>query len=150
MHTIPIRHAVTAHSSRSVLGIMATVLLVFQGLGAVGGGLALMLGPQGQIIPLSVSMLAGSAFSSYFVPGLILFAVLGLGPLAVAALAWRRHGWAPFLTLGVGLALLIWLSVQFMIVGYTSDPPIQAVYVGVGLVISVVGAAWWRQQVTRR
>lgn len=146
MHTLRIPHAATTHSSRGALGITAIVLLVFQGLGAVGGGIALMLGPQGQIIPLPVSQLAGSPFSSYFVPGLVLFAVLGLGPLAVAALAWRHHAWAPMLTLGVGLALLIWLAVQVAIVGYSNEPPIQAVYIGLGLVIAVVGAAWWREQ----
>ncbi len=46
----------------------------------------LMLAPRGEIMPLPLSALAGSPFDTYFVPGLILFGVLGLGPLIAARL----------------------------------------------------------------
>ena len=48
-------------------------------------------------------------FDTYFVPGLILFSVLGLGPLVAARLVWIRHPLAPIGTLVVGVALLIWV-----------------------------------------
>ncbi|MGA9775939.1 MAG: hypothetical protein WBU92_08475 [Candidatus Dormiibacterota bacterium] len=113
--------------------------------GALGGGLALMIGPQGQILPLHVSELAGSPFDSYFFPGLILFTVLGLGPLAVAGLAWRGQRWAPLLTLGVAAGLLIWIAVEIMIVGYTDSPPLQAIYIALGLGLGLVGLTWVRR-----
>ena len=47
----------------------AIALEVFLGLGAVGGGLALMAGPNGEILPVPVSALSGSPFANYFVPG---------------------------------------------------------------------------------
>jgi hypothetical protein len=120
-------------------------LLVLQGVGAVGGGSALMLGPQGQIIPLPVSQLAGSPFDSYFVPGLVLFTVLGIGPLAVALLAWRRHALSPVLTMLVGVALLIWIGVQVATIGYSTDPmPLQAVYLGLGVILLLMGLWWLR------
>jgi len=71
------------------------VLEVLLGVGAVGGGVALMLGPRGEIMPLPLSALKGSPFDTYFVPGLILFGVLGLGSLAAALLVWLRHPLAP-------------------------------------------------------
>jgi hypothetical protein len=105
----------------------ATVALdVFLSVGALGGGVALMLGPRGEIIPLPVSALQGSPFETYFAPGLILFCVLGLAPLAAALFAWRRHPRAPIGTLSVGVALLIWMAVEIAIVGY-NKPAASAV-----------------------
>lgn len=125
--------------------VTAIVLETFLGLGAVGGGLALMAGPSGEIIPIPVSALAGSPFADYFIPGAILFTVLGVGPLGAAVLAWRRHPMAPFLMSAVGGALLIWLIVQIGIVGYSDDPPLQAGYLGLGVVILLVGVGWMRR-----
>lgn len=102
-----------------------------------------MWGPNGEIIPLPVSALIGSPFANYFAPGAILFAVLGIGPLAAATLAWRRHPVAPLLAFFmVGGALLIWLVVEIAIVGYANDPPLQALYFGLGVAITGVGVGW--------
>lgn len=76
---------------------IAITLEVFLALGALGGGAALVLGPRGEIIPLPLTALAGSPFADYFVPGSILFLVIGLGPQGAAVLTWRRHRLAPFL-----------------------------------------------------
>ena len=128
--------------SLSLLARTSLVLEVLLGVGAVAGGIALMLGPRGQIIPLDLALLAGSPFSDYFVPGLILFGIVGLGTLWVALLAWRASAWAPVLTVAVGGALLIWLLVEFAVIGYTSEPPVQPVYLALGLLITIIGAAW--------
>lgn len=134
----------TRHPSeaRSALALAAVALEAFLAIGALGGGLALMLGPRGENVPLPVSLLEGSPFDSYFWPGLILFTVLGIGPAVVAILAWRRQRWAPLLTLGVGTGLLIWLAVQIAIIGYSSNPPLQPIYLGLGIAIVLVGLAW--------
>lgn len=57
----------------------ALALEVLLGIGALGGGLVLMIAPRGEIMPLPLSALAGSPFDTYFVPGVILYGVLGLG-----------------------------------------------------------------------
>jgi hypothetical protein len=117
-------------------------LEIFLSVGALGGGFALMLGPRGEIIPLPLSALKGSLFATYFAPGLILFCALGLGPLAAAELARRRHRLAPIAAFGVGVALLIWMAVEIAIVGYTNSPPLQAIYLLFGAVIIGVGLGW--------
>jgi hypothetical protein len=135
------------------LAATAIALEILLGVGAVGGGIALMAGPNGEIIPLPVSALAGSMFGNYFVPGAILFAILGIGPLGAAILAWRRHPVAPVLAFATGGALLIWLVVEIAVVGYANDPPLQAVYLGLGVAITVVGVGWMRDtgvQIVRR
>ena len=101
-----------------------------------------MLGPRGELIPLPLSALKGSPFETYFVPGLILFLVLGLGPLAAALLAGRRHPLAPIAALGVGVALLIWMGVEIAIIGYSNTPPLQPFYLLLGAVITGVGLGW--------
>ena len=110
-----------------------------------------MAGPHGEVLPLPVSLLAGSPFHSYFGPGAILFTVLGLGPLGAAFSAWRRLAAAPMMTVAVGGALLIWLVVEIAIVGYANDPPLQPFYLGLGVVIMLVGAGWaWRTRLPIR
>jgi peptidoglycan/LPS O-acetylase OafA/YrhL len=105
-----------------------------------------MIGPRGEVIPLPLALLEGSPFATYLWPGVILFSVLGLGPLAVAYLAGKRHRWAPLLTVGVGGALLIWLAVEIAIIGYSNDPPLQPFYLALGLALGAVGFAWSRQR----
>jgi hypothetical protein len=120
----------------------ALALDILLSLGALGGGAALMLGPRGEILPLPLSALRGSPFDTYFVPGLILFAILGLGPLAAAGLVWLRHPLAPLATCVVGVALLIWLAVEIAIIGYSDNPPLQPFYLLLGVAITVVGLTW--------
>ncbi len=123
----------------------AIALELFLGSGALCGGLALMAGPNGEILPLPVPALAGSPFHDYFAPGAILFAILGVGSVGAAALALRRNPIAPFLAFAAGGALLIWLAVEIAIVGYSGHPPLQAVYLGLGAVLTLVGAGWLHQ-----
>ncbi len=122
--------------------VAAIALEIFLGVGALGGGIALMAGPNGEILPLPVSALAGSPFANYFAPGAILFTILGIGPLGAAVFAWRRHPIAPLLAIATGGALVIWLAVQVAIVGYSNDPPLQAFYLTLGVVLTLVGVRW--------
>ncbi len=54
-------------------------LLSFLGLGAIGGGGALIISPSGELLGgLPLSILDRSPFHDFLVPGIILFVVLGL------------------------------------------------------------------------
>jgi hypothetical protein len=117
-------------------------LEVLLAVGALGGGLVLTVAPRGEIMPLPLSALAGSPFETYLGPGLILFTVLGIGPLVAARLAWTRSPLAPIAALAVGVALLIWVAVEIAIIGYTNEPPLQAIYLVMGAVIAVVAVGW--------
>jgi len=120
----------------------ALALETLLSIGALGGGLVLMLAPRGEILPLPLSALADSPFDTYFVPGLILFGVLGLGPLVAARLAWHRHPLAPIATFIVGSGLLIWVAVEVAIIGYSNEPPLQAIYGLLGVAILLVALRW--------
>jgi len=124
---------------------IAIVLEVFLAIGALGGGAALLLGPRGETIPLPLSALDASPFADYSVPGAILFLVIGIGPLVAAVLTWRRHRLAPLLACATGGALIVWVAVEIAIVGYSNEPPLQALYLALGVVIVLVGVRWLRQ-----
>ncbi len=88
-------------------------LHLFVGIGAVGGGLAAILNPHAPL-GMPVEALRNAPFSSYLVPGIILFVVIGLGNLLGAAAlrsGWRWRGHASF---ALGWALMIWIIVQCM------------------------------------
>jgi hypothetical protein len=126
----------------SDLAKASIALEVLLGIGALGGGLVLIVAPRGEIMPLPLSALAGSPFDTYLVPGLILFTVLGLGPLVAAWLAWGRHALAPFAAFVVGVALLIWVAVEIAIIGYSNEPPLQAIYLVMGIAITALALGW--------
>jgi hypothetical protein len=126
----------------SLVAKVALALEVLLSVGALGGGLVLMLAPRGEIMPLPLSALAGSPFDTYLVPGIILFGVLGLGPLIAARLAWLRHPLAPTAAFVVAAGLLIWVTVEVAIIGYSNEPPLQAIYGILGVAILVVAFRW--------
>lgn len=103
-------------------------LLVFLGLGAIGGGGALVISPEGELLGMPLSLLEHSPFSSFLVPGIILFAVLGIAPLLVAIALVRKPEyrfaerfnacadmhWAWAYCLYIAFALMIWIQVQMV------------------------------------
>ena len=132
----------TTRSPLSRLARTTIALEVFLAIGALAGGAALIMGPRGEIIPLRVADLTGSPFDTFLIPGVILFAVLGIGPLVAAALAWRRHPLAPLAGVVGGIGLLVWLGVEIAIVGYSNEPPLQPFYLLLGAAITLVGLGW--------
>ena len=112
--------------------------LVFQGLSGLYGGGVLVWDPTGAFLQMPLSLLEGSPFPTYRIPGLILFTVLGIGPLVVAVGLWRRQVWAWYGAVAVSGGLLIWIVVQVWMVGYHADPPLQLIYGSLGLVLLIL------------
>ena len=119
--------------------LSATVLL--QGVSGVVGGYALLAEPSGRLIGLPLAWLEGTPFSDYFVPGIILFSVIGVCPLVVAWGLWRGRSWAWYGSLLVGMNLAIWIVVEIVMIGYQPDPPLQALYGSLSFVILSLSAA---------
>ena len=65
---------------------------------------------------ISTDMLANSPFDTFFIPGLLLFIVIGMGQLAAAAFILFRsrfEAYSSFITSGM---LLVWLIVQVLMI----------------------------------
>jgi hypothetical protein len=116
-----------------------TGVLLFQGLSGVAGGVGLVGDPSGASLGIPVRWLQGSPFADYMLPGLVLWIVLGVAPLVVAAGVWRRRAWGAGAAGLLGGALLVWIAVQIALIGYHPWPPLQLLYGGVG--VALVGLA---------
>lgn len=91
-------------------------ILFFVAINAFGGGYYGIAGAKG--IPLE--WLKGSPFTSYFLPALFLFAVVG-GLCLYSAIAVFKQ-WKSALTCAFmsGILLLSWILVQIYVIGYVS------------------------------
>lgn len=121
-------------------GWLTIVALILLGLGALAGGIALVMAPDGSVMGFETSLLAGSPFSDFLVPGLILGGLFGVGSLVVAAMGVRRSRLAPFLAFGIGCAQMIWIPVQLAIIREVS--PLHPTCFAIGLVIAVAAVPW--------
>jgi hypothetical protein len=129
------------------------LLLLFQGISATPAGLMLVLDPSGGLLQMPVEMLAGTPFPNYLIPGLILCVVLGLGAFFVLACLFFLPDWGWAARLNpvkgqhwtwtaaalFGLALMIWITVQVLMIGLGSV--LQPLYFGVGLAILLLTLA---------
>jgi hypothetical protein len=102
-------------------------LLAFLGLSAIGGGGTLIISPSGKLLGgLPLSLLKNSPFSTFLIPGIILFVVLGVLPsLLIFALLKKSSSpfaehfnffkdmhWAWTFSIYVAFALIIWLQTE--------------------------------------
>ena len=120
---------------RTVRTIALAAALLFQGLSGLVGGIGLVADPSGALFQFPASWLDGSPFRDYLIPGLILLVVLGAGPLIALVAVWRKLPWARRAAQLVGVALIVWIAVEVVVIGYQPEPPLQLIYEGVGLLI---------------
>ena len=122
---------------------LALFLLFFNGISALFGGGSLVLDPSGASMEMPLDWLAGTPFSSYLIPGLILFLVLGAGSIAAAIATVRKVNNYPLLVSLIGLALVIWIIVQIIMIQQLHW--LQALYGGIGLILLTLAGFEWRK-----
>jgi len=126
-----------------VIARIAIGLEIFLSLGALFGGAALILGPDGHLLGMPSTVLHGSLFNSFLIPGILLFVAIGLGPAVAALLTLRRSVLAPLATFGVGVALVGWISVEMLILAGPGSL-VWAFYLVLGSCIAAIGLSWLR------
>lgn len=122
---------------------LAVVLEIFLGLGALGGGGLFILAPDGHLLGMTTRMLAGTPFHSFLVPGIILFAFIGVTPLLAAAITVRRQAIAPLAAVAVGLTLIGWISVEMVLFAGISSL-LWVFYLLLGTCMVAIGVTWRR------
>ncbi|HEA23218.1 MAG TPA: hypothetical protein ENH87_20220 [Pricia antarctica] len=109
-------------------------MLAFLGLGAIGGGTALIISPNGNLMGMPLSMLKISPFKSFFIPGIILLSILGIAPmLLIIALLNQPSSrfaerfnffvdmhWSWTFSIYIAIALIGWLQIQMMMLNSVS------------------------------
>jgi len=111
---------------RPFIGWVLIFLQAFLGVNGLIGGGAFMLAPDGHLLQMPFSHLKNTPFPDFLIPGLLLFAFLGVYPIVVAYCLWRQPAWRwpavlnPFkqshwswaASLSVGVIAMIWIIVQ--------------------------------------
>ena len=120
-------------------------LLAFVALNAFGGGVYGVLGAK----DLPTEWLQGTPFRDYLIPSVALFVAVG-GPCLFAAVSvFRRHSWARPAAFAAGTIVLVWMTVQLLLIGYVSW--LQPTFVVIALlVLALAGLAPRRQKIERR
>ncbi len=122
------------------------VLQIFIGLGAVGGGLGLVMEPTGVNLGIPLELLKNSPFSTYLVPGIVLLIVNGLGSLVGATASFTRYWYAGETAMALGVFLVAWIILQ--VYWIEAFHWLHALYLGLGLLELFLG--WLLRKVLRR
>ena len=91
-------------------------LHLFVGIGALFGGMGAILNPQ-EPLGMSVELLENSPFSSYLIPGLALFIMIGLGNTAAAFFIRSGYKYKIYISGFLGVILVSWILIQVSILG---------------------------------
>jgi hypothetical protein len=104
--------------------------------GLVGGAL-LAAAPDGSLLRADPATLAGSPFSDWRVPGVLLAGLVGGGFLLAGWWQWRGHSYARELSMAAGAGLVCFEAAELAWLGFQ---PLEAVFAVVG--VTVVLLAW--------
>jgi hypothetical protein len=118
---------------------LATILLLVNGLGALFGGWMLISDPTGGALQLPFELIEHTFLKTYFIPGLILFTLIGLLSLVAFLTIVMSFQRAYLFVLAEGLMLMVWISMQIILIRETH--PLQFVYMGVAVLLLTAG---WR------
>lgn len=91
-------------------------LQAFIGLGALGGGFMLVRDPSGSALGVPLSLLEGSPFPDFLIPGIFLLAVNGVGSMIGAGLSFTRKRYAQEIAIVLGAILVAWIVIQVVII----------------------------------
>ena len=106
-------------------------LLAFLSIGAVFGGAVLIISPDGRLFGMPLSMLENSPFSSFLLPGIILFLVLGVVPMLLVFALLRKPAnkwaerfnffndmhWSWTFTIYIAFAVIGWIQIEMLFLG---------------------------------
>lgn len=132
--------------------ILLVILMIFQAVGAIGGGLALVISPSGKLMQMPLSMLEHSPFPNFLIPGLFLLIVLGMLPAyAVYALLRKpncrlcerlnpdkevHYAWS--LAFFIGIVLILWIDLEIMFLRVVDILHLIYALLGVAIVVLTV------------
>jgi hypothetical protein len=108
-------------------------LLAFNGIGALFGGVGLLTGTLG----MPLSLLDGTVFDSYMIPGWILLIIVGGSSTLASVMVWKNLRNAGEAAIVAGLILLGWIVTEFVLI--PEGWAFQSIYILIGLAILLLG-----------
>jgi preprotein translocase subunit Sec61beta len=107
------------------------------GVAGLAGGVLLAAAPDGSLLRADLAVLAGTPFSDWRVPGVLLAGLVGGGFLLAGWWQWRGHRHARELSMAAGAGLVCFEAGEL---GWIGFQPLEAVFAAVG--VSIIVLAW--------
>ena len=117
--------------------IFSIAILILLGIGAVYGGVTLIIDPTGELLGLPLEVLDLSPFSNYLIPGIILLIMIGLLPFYITYSTIRKLPKYDWMIIAQGILLIIWLTTE-IIMGIF-EPFIHYTYYTIGILLVLCG-----------
>ena len=121
----------------AILKILASCLLLFNGIGALLGGYKLMTAPDGHTMQINNDLLQHSPFHNYFIPGLVLFIANGLFSITVLVMILIRYKKYPWFITAQGCVLFGWIVIQVLLLQTLSW--LHLIWGAIGLLLTRLG-----------
>jgi len=119
-------------------------LLFFLGVSAMFGGWGLFMDPSGRGVGMPLEVLTPSPFTDFFIPGLILFLILGIGSIITLVLYLRKISISYWGVMLEGVASLIWIITQYIMIQMFSW--LQVLYAAIGVALLLLGWLQYRKR----
>lgn len=116
-------------------------LQTFIGIGAVAGGLLLVMDRSGARLGTPIELLDETPFTTFLVPGIVLFIVNGLGSILGSVSSFIRHRCAGELAMALGMFLIMWIAVQ---VYWMEVHWLHVLYFALGILEVALGWSVWK------
>ncbi|MBN2747250.1 MAG: hypothetical protein JXR34_11040 [Bacteroidales bacterium] len=128
-------------------GNLLVILLGFLSIGAIYGGLALILKTDGSFFKMTVDILHNSPFKNFLIPGIILLFTFGIIPIFILYAIIKRpdskffqkinllydYHFSWTFSVYIGFALIIWINVQTLF--FNAVEIIHTIYSTLGILI---------------
>lgn len=125
-------------TSDKILRILSIALLILLGIGAVYGGVTLVIDPSGELLGLPLDVLDGTPFGDFMIPGIILLLFIGLLSFVITFLTIKIFPKYEWMILSQGVILAIWLTTE--IVMGIFDPFFHYTYYTVSILLVIFGS----------
>lgn len=132
---------------RIFLYIFALVLLLFNAVSAIYGGISLISDPSGGMLKMPPVWLERIPFRDYLIPGIILLVFNGLFSLVIFVLTLMKYRHYELLVIFQGCTLFIWIVVQVMM--FQAFFFLHWVCGGIGVLLIVLGWILYKRELRR-
>lgn len=134
-------------NTSKILRNLLILLHLLLSIGAIFGGISLIIKPDGSLFGMPTEILQHSFFSDFLIPGFILLLTFGLFPIYLIYALLKKpengfferlnllfdHHFAWTYSVYTGVALMIWINVQIAI--FKTVDPLHTIYFFYGLLM---------------
>ena len=107
-----------------------------------------MADPTGAQLQMNLAWLSGTPFSNFLIPGIVLFAINGLGNALVPFVLLKHRRLYTQLAFLLGLFMIAWIISQVAWIGYKSF--LQPLYFSTGLIQAILTFWLWKSNSLRQ